>query len=259
MPLLTALFRSFPRGASRRWHFVLALCAAALLSPRPAHAFRPFDGTDASIAPPHLFELEMGPMGYARAGEERVLVLPAVTFNYGTGAAWEFVLEGQRVMLMDGTQAPRFEDLTFATKTVLRKGVLQEGEGPSIATEEAIHFPSTDQQGAGFSASLIVSHDVSKAMVHLNAEFARTRAQEFGQFYSAIVEGPESWPVRPVAELTWEREGESTAESGILGGIIWQTRQGMALDLGLRTATADEHSVEVRTGFTWKLQVHKGN
>ena len=246
------------RKSCRRWVRPV-LCAVALLLPLPAEAFRPFDGTDASIAPPHLFELELSPMSYVRVGDERALLCPGVTFNYGTGAAWEFVLEGQRVMPLDGSDSPRFRDLEFSTKTVLRKGVLQGGKGPSIATEEGIRVPSRGERGAGFSASVVVSHEVSQAMLHVNFELSRTRDQEFGRFISAIAEGPESWPVRPVAEVTWERAGDATAERGILGGVIWQTRAGMALDLGLRTARSDEHSIEVRSGFTWKLQVHQGD
>lgn len=256
-PLVTAPLRRFPFGASRRWHLVLVLCAALGLTPRPAHAYRPFDGTDASIASPHLFELELSPMSYARTGDERVLVCPNVTFNYGTGAKWEFILEGQRVMLMEGTEAPRFEDLTFALKNVLRKGVLQEVKGPSFATEMAIHFPSTGEKGAGFTGALIMSDEMLTGLVHLNAEVGRSGDQELERFFSAIIEGPESWPVRPVTEVTWERTGDGAIERGILGGFIWQTRQGMALDFGLRTALADEHSIEVRTGFTWKLQMRK--
>ena len=237
------------------WHLVLVLCGAVLVSPRPAHAFRPFDGTDASIAPPHLFELELGPMGYARTGDQRVLVCPTVTFNYGTGSKWEFILEGQRVMQMEGADPPRFVDLTAATKNVLRKGVLQEEKGPSFATEMSVHFPSTDERGAGFTTTLIMSDQMLTGLIHLNAEVGRTRDQKLERFFSAIIEGPGSWPVRPVTEITWEREGKGAIERGILGGFVWQTRRGMALDLGLRTALADEHSIEVRTGFTWKLQM----
>ena len=68
-----------------------------------------------------------------------------MVLNYGTGSGFEFVLEGENVMLMhpdpEGVP-PQLEEVEFSFKKVLRRGVLQEKKGPSIATEEAVLIPT---------------------------------------------------------------------------------------------------------------------
>ena len=240
------------------------VCVLACIAVRPANAFRPFDGTDAHVAEPHLFELETSPVSYARMGSERFLTAPQVTLNYGTGSGFEFVIEGQSVMLMHPVPedvSPRLEEAAFAFKKVLRRGVLQERKGPSIATEESVRIPSRGQSHAGFDASVILSQPLSTArtMLHLNADLGRTQEQQVERFVSAILEGPETWPVRPVGELSWEREGDETGVRGFLAGIIWQTRQGVTLDAAVKSLDGEEHGLELRTGFTWHMQLHEGN
>ena len=241
------------------------MCALACIAVRPASAYRPFDGTDAHVAEPHLFELEMSPISYARMGSVRSLIAPQVTLNYGTGSGFEFVLDGQNVVLMhpdpEGV-SPRLNDAEFALKKVLRPGVLQEKKGPSIAAEGLVLIPSRGQVHAGFGGSLIVSQPLpfARTMLHLNAELERTPEQQPGRFVSVILEGPETWPVRPVGEFSWEREGDETGVRSFLGGIIWQTRQGLTMDAAVKTIDGgEEHGLELRTGFTWHMLVHEGD
>ena len=256
-------------GRARRrpgGRFIIASTLALILvAARPAGAFRPYDGTDAHVAEPHLFELEMSPVSYARMGSVRSLIAPAVVLNYGTGSGFEFVLEGENVMLMhpdpEGVP-PQLEEVEFSFKKVLRRGVLQKKKGPSIATEEAVLIPTGGQAHAGLGASLILSQPLSSArtMLHFNAALARTQEQETEQFVSTILEGPETWPVRPVAELSWTRVGDETGVKGFLAGLIWQTRQGLAMDVALKFLhSGEEHGLELRTGFTWHMQVHEGD
>jgi hypothetical protein len=241
-----------------------AVCALACIAVRPASAFRPFDGTDAHVAEPHLFELESSPVSYARVGSERFLIAPQVTLNYGTGSGFEFVLEGESVMLMhpfpEGV-SPRLEETAFGFKKVLRRGVLQKKKGPSIATEESIRIPSRGQSHAGFDASVILSQPLSatRTMLHLNAELGHTQEQQMERFVSAIFEGPETWPVRPVGELSWDSVGDQTGVRGFLAGLIWQTRQGLTMDAAVKSLDGEEHGLELRTGFTWHMQVHVGD
>ena len=244
---------------------IATMCVLACIAPRTARAFRPFDGTDARVAEPHLFELEMSPVSYARIGSERSLIAPQVALSYGTGSGFEFSLEGESVMLMhpdpEGV-SPQLEEAAFEFKKVLRRGVLQEKSGPSIATEESVQFPSRGQPHVGFGGSLIVSQPLSSArtMLHFNAELARTQEQQMGRFVSVILEGPETWPVRPVGELSWERVGDETGARGLLAGLIWQTRQGLTMDAAVKTLDGgEEHGLELRTGFTWHMQVHTGD
>jgi hypothetical protein len=71
--------------------------AAALLAgwAGPAQAMRPFEGTDAAVAEPGVFELELGPLGYVRYGSQRSLVAPAVVGNWGLPGDFEVVIEGR--------------------------------------------------------------------------------------------------------------------------------------------------------------------
>jgi hypothetical protein len=59
------------------------LAALVVLAALPARAYRPFDGTDASVAKHGDLEIELGPVGYLRQGNERFLVAPAVIVNLG--------------------------------------------------------------------------------------------------------------------------------------------------------------------------------
>src|SRR6476661_2628758 len=67
----------------------------ALTWTRLAEAYRPFDGTDADVAEPHEIELEIGPVGYHRHGDDQFLVAPAIVLNYGFAPRFEAVLEGR--------------------------------------------------------------------------------------------------------------------------------------------------------------------
>ena len=245
---------------------LLALtCVLACIAVRPASAFRPFDGSDARVAEPHLFELEMSPISYARMGNERSLIAPQIALNYGTGSGFEFSLEGESVMLMHPAPegaSPQLEEAALECKKVLRQGVLQKKKGPSIATEGSVAFPSRGESHVGFGTSLIVSQPLSSArtMLHFNAELARTQSQQTGRFVSMILEGPEAWPIRPVGELSWERVGDETGARGFLAGLIWQTRQGLTMDAAAKILDgAEAHGLELRTGFTWHMQVHTGD
>lgn len=59
-----------------------------------ALAYRPFDGTDAAVAEPGLFEIELGPARYQQIGPNGALFAPDVVFNYGVAERWELVLQG---------------------------------------------------------------------------------------------------------------------------------------------------------------------
>jgi hypothetical protein len=60
-----------------------------------AHAYRPFDGTDAAVADPGEVEVEFQPAGAQWGPEQNVLIAPATVFNHGLPQDWEAVLEGQ--------------------------------------------------------------------------------------------------------------------------------------------------------------------
>ena len=60
-----------------------------------ACAYRPFNGTDASVAGSGEMELELGPVGFLREGPQRTLIAPAWTLNYGVRPCWQVVIKGQ--------------------------------------------------------------------------------------------------------------------------------------------------------------------
>jgi hypothetical protein len=225
----------------------------------PASAYRPFDGTDAAVAQPRRLETEFSPIGYVRVADERTLVIPELALSYGAGSNWEFVVEGRRVMVMSSeAPSPRFDDITVSVKRVLREGELQDATGPSIATEDGVLLPTSEDRGAGFEGALIVSQVWPDVALHLNGAISRTRTHETGRFASLIATGPERWTVRPVAEVTLEREGEAPTERGLLIGGLWETREHLVMDLGFKIAYGEEREAEVRVGLTFNKHVPHG-
>ena len=110
-----------------------ATCAASLLATltcaAPALAYRPFDGTDADVAAHHEFELEVGPVGYEREGNDRFLVAPALVINYGLAPRFEAVLEGRQQRAFEHLRDSQTEDIALSLKSLLREGSLQGASG----------------------------------------------------------------------------------------------------------------------------------
>jgi hypothetical protein len=238
---------------------LLLLLCPMLWSP-PTLAFRPFDGTDAAVADPGQVEIELQPAGYRREGSEHSLTGPGARFNYGFAEGWEAVLEGVAVHeLSAGDRRSSLVDNALSLKHVLRDGSLQEKTGPSVATEWGLLLPGlNDDSGVGGSVALIASQQWPWATVHLNLAVAVTRQQHGDVFVGAIVEGPRDWPVRPVAEVFHERDfGGQTTESGLIGAI-WQVRETLSFDAGLRRARVNDHSLdEIRAGLTFAFGVKR--
>jgi hypothetical protein len=233
----------------------LVSMSLALALPRVAHAYRPFDSTDAAVAPEGELEIELGPVGYLKEEHNRYLVAPDLVLNLGIVHGWEAVLEGEHLILLDGPHGePRYRlvDTGFFLKGVLRDGSLQDGEGPSVALELGPLLPTVnDESGIGASANLIVSQRWSALTLHVNTEVALSRAGNLDLFEGVIIEGPQ-WKVRPVAEIFVEREfGAAFAVSG-LAGAIWQLSDELAFDAAVRLASVDGEGVfEARAGLTW--------
>jgi hypothetical protein len=238
---------------SRQIVATLSLVLPALAGSHEALAYRPFNGTDAAVAEPGVLELELGPIQYFEAGSTPILFSPDVVINYGIGERWELVLQGRLAHeLLPDSQGPNLIDNGVLLKSVLREGSLQDKSGPSIATEFGLLLPATrDDPGTGASIALIVSQRWQDLTLHLNAEVAMTRRQFVDTAYSVIIEGPYSWPVRPVAEFFYEREfGGSEIGSGLVGAI-WQVRENLSIDFALRGGWIDGVAFkEIRAGLT---------
>jgi hypothetical protein len=75
-------------------------------------------------------------------------------------------------------------------------------------------------------------------------------------FLGGIIEGPSKWTVRPVAEFFYEKEfGQAETVSALIG-LIWQVRDNLSFDVGLRHALTNGHFVnEVRAGLTFGFRL----
>jgi hypothetical protein len=223
-------------------------------------AYRPFDGTDAAIAEPGQVEVELGPAQYLQTGSERTLVAPTVVLNYGLSERWELVLQSEAVhSLMEDSSRSSLVGNGLFLKAVLREGSLQGKPGPSIATEFGFLLPDINvdpNSGTGGSLAGIVSQQWPWMTVHFNAAVAITRQQTADAFVGVIVEGPHAWPLRPVAEVFYERDFGGVTTTSALVGAIWQVRDNIAFDIGLRGAQVNDQPLrEVRFGVTFGFPV----
>jgi len=247
------------RGAVR----VALVCAVAGCA-FPAFAYRPFDGTDAAVADPGEVEIELQPVGRMRQssdqGAQKTLIAPATVLNFGLSEGWEVVFQGQAQTPLSPAGPTSLTGAGAFLKHVLRPGSLQDKEGPSVATEFGVLLPdSTGENGFGASLAGIISQRWDWGAVHFNTAAALTREHRADLFVGAIVEGPAKWTVRPVAEVFYEEEfGQARTVSGLVGAI-WQVRENLAVDVGLRHALVNGHPVdEIRAGVTFGFPLSFG-
>lgn len=230
---------------------IAALCLTAW--PEPASAYRPFDGTDAAVAAKGEMEIELQPAGRLRDGSGTSLIAPATVINYGLTTDWEAVLEG---IGQTPLSPPGPTNLTAAgafLKGVLVPGSLQDKTGPSVATEFGVLLPdSAGNSGVGASLAGIVSQRWDWGTINLNVEMVLTRDHHADVFVGAILEGPSTWTVRPVAEVFYENEfGKMETISGLVG-LIYRVRDNLSFDVGIRYALTNGHPVdEIRAGVTF--------
>ena len=217
-----------------------------------AHAYRPFDGTDAAVADPGEVEVELQPAGAQWSREQNLLIAPAVVYNYGLSENWEAVLESQ----LNTPGAPSGATSLAASgaflKHILRPGVLQDKSGPSIATEFGVLLPDSNGDSRfGASIDTIISQRWDWGTAHLNLAAELTRDQRADVFTDLILEGPSKWVVRPVAEFFYEEEfGRAHTLSGLVGAI-WQVSDKLSFDVGFRHAFINGSNVnEIRAGLT---------
>jgi hypothetical protein len=218
----------------------------------PVAAYRPFDGTDAAVAALGEVEIEFQPAGRLHDETGTSVIAPATVFNYGFSEGWEAVLEGQGQTPLSPSGPTSLTAAGAFLKHVLQPGSLQDQSGPSVATEFGVLLPdSTGNSGVGASLAGIVSQRWDWGTIHLNAETSLTRDHHADVFLSAIIEGPSKWSVRPVAEFFVEQEFGQFDTVSALVGLIWQVRDNLSFDVGLRHALTNGHPVdEVRAGLT---------
>jgi hypothetical protein len=235
----------------------LLLGAISLLGSSASFAYRPFDATDAAVADLKQLEIELGPVEFRRSAEERTVIAPAYVLNYGFMQNWEVVLEGRLEHPLSPAEdtTSRLVGNALFLKGVLREGVLQDKSGPSVATEFGALLPGiNDEQGWGASWVGIVSQRWPQGTIHFNLGGALTREHHADLFVGTIFEGPYEWTVRPVAEVDYEREFNTTETFAVLAGAIWKVSDTLAFDVGLRESWVNRQPVtEIRAGVTFAI------
>jgi hypothetical protein len=230
---------------------------------RDAHAYRPFDGTDADVADVGEFELELGPAHYFGRGKNHYLIAPATVLNFGFAPRLELVVDFRPfVGLEDVPQESRLRvlDTDVFVKYIIRRGTLQEAHGCSIAIEGGPLVPEIEgQTGFGAQANTIFSYRWPGGTVHFNEQVGVSRTGDLDLFSGVIIEGSHDLPLRPVAEVFAEHDfGAGTTLSALVGGI-WSARESLAFDMGMRVARIEgAPATEVRLGFTWTIPVTGG-
>jgi hypothetical protein len=175
-------------------------------------------------------------VGYLREDTAQTPIAPGTVFNLGIAEGWEATLQGDHLRSIDqGAGRSSLADAGAFLKTVLRPGVLQGHPGPSIAANFGVLLPGINTQpGTGALVDGILSQRWPWLTVHFNAQAELTRQQHADLFLSTILEGPIDWPVRPVSEIFYERDFSATRTFSALIGAIWQMRDTLAFDVGLR-------------------------
>jgi hypothetical protein len=223
----------------------------------PAFAYRPFDGTDAAVAPAGELEVELQPAGTQHERGTQTLIAPWAVLNFGLSEEWEAVFEGRGETPLSPSGSTELTTGGAFLKHVVVPGSLQDKSGPSVATEFGVLLPdSTGVSGVGASWAGIVSQRWDWGMIHFNTEASLTRDHHADVFVGSIIEGPSKWTVRPVAEVFYEREfGQEETFSGLVG-LIWQVNDKLAVDAAFRHALTNGHAVnEVRAGVTFAVPI----
>ena len=245
----------------RRIFVLLASFAAAMGAPVTAHAYRPFDGTDADVAKPGEFELEMGPGYMAGPAMPPTFALPTMVLNQGMGHGVEFVVDGTNQMPLHragGEPVATLVDTDVQLKWLFHEGSLQGRSGLSAATEFGPLLPTSEQGHYGADANVIVSQRWSALTLHLNNGYVRTRDARNEIVSGLILETLARHAVHPVAELLFRHELElgSDAVYSVLVGGIWRASDNFVFDFGAREELVDRNpATEVRVGLTWTLPI----
>jgi hypothetical protein len=238
--------------------FIAAFVAAALAA-SPARAYRPFDQTDADVAEPRTIELEIGPVGYTHDASGDTFT-PSFVFNYGVVSRLELVFDTHHAVIWGGADLARRRralETALLAKVVVREGSLQGGVGPSVAFEGGALLPTIPAAGdLGAALTAIASQRWPALTLHVDLEGDRTRAGTFAFIGGAIVEGPNAWTVRPVAETFVARDGDGPTTVSGLAGAIWRASAHVAFDAAGRVARqADANVYELRAGLTWDFGI----
>jgi hypothetical protein len=148
-------------------------------------------------------ELELGPVGYLRTGDEHFFIAPSLIANLGIARDWEAVIQGRLFNDLSpppGEAHTRLVDTGAFLKGVLREGSLQGNSGLSIATEFGALLPSIhDRPGTGATAVAIASEQTGYGTLHVN--LAGSYTPQAIPIFSSVrsLRGPFNGPSAPLA------------------------------------------------------------
>jgi hypothetical protein len=141
-------------------------------------------------------------------------------------------------------------------KYLIEPGVLQDKPGPSIATEFGLLLPEFGGTGE------LEWHRVATVGLgnrSLQCRDDLTPDQHGELLLDVILEGPHKWTVRPVFEVYSDSVFGLEQTYSALVGAIWQVRDNLAFDVGLRHAWVNRQAVnELRAGVTFGFPLNVG-
>ncbi len=183
---------------------------------------------------------------------------PQAVFNYGFKEGFEAV--GQFELDKAPGDSIQVGDPELSVKAVVKKGILQDQPGGSLAFETVLLLPSTEtgQDHFGFQETGIWSQGVGPMIFHFNLGpgIDREDASAFVA-WGVIAELPLSKKVRLVGELNGQTEHVHTTDNSGLTGLIWESPvKDLFLDFGYRRglsqAAADwQWTSGFSYGFPW--------
>lgn len=234
---------------------LLLAVVLAVVEMASAKAMRPFDGTDAAVVGQGRLEFEFGYLDLLREDGRTLLTSPALVANVGVAPGTELVAEGRFSTRIGGvvrTPESKIDDLALSVKHVFRDGVLQDAQGPSIASECGVLVPSARSEHAGLACTGIVSQRVGRMMMHIDGTVAKDRYRQWERSLGVIVEGPRHGKVEPVFEAVVGTTGGGASIRSALAGVIIEPSEHFSLDVGIRVASGSAtHVSELRAGLTW--------
>lgn len=210
------------------------LMAAGSLLPEYGFAYRPFESTDADVTDANELEIELGYLSYERDSGDSAVSIPQFVLNYGLTDSLELVGEFEAVKPENGSG--EIEDVGLFLKKLMRRGVLQEEDGLSIAIEGGFLVPAHSAEQAGAEAIAILSGQVGQLTYHVNVGggIDRIDREQFG-LWGGILEFPLNSRVRIAAEIASEKVHGEPKESSVLVGLIFESPStGNSFDGGLR-------------------------
>jgi hypothetical protein len=236
-----------------------ALLIALLLLPAiPVWGYRPFVSTDAAVADPNAFEIELGYFNWQREIREETLTVPNLVINYGIFPNLELV--GEFAIEEPRHERVQLVDPALSVKAVLREGILQEKTGPSFAIEAGALLPSTrkSENRLGFQGAAILSGRAAGLTYHLNLGGGVDRARNHPfMIWGVIAEVPVTEKLRLAGEINGENAKANGAGNSALLGFIWNSPlPNVAVDgavrRGISRAAADWI---VTTGVTFSFSL----